>query len=387
MKFFLVIAAVCGCLYYAYSSFSSGGPRDAIKAGMNKLSGATEKGLNPKSASAIPYAPSLAPGVGSPVLEGIDSVAEDAMLVVRFKHREPPADTLGISTATKCILTIDNVSRSIAIVGPIDGVDICKRYLESIDQPAGSCAVKAWAVYIDKSAQSGFDLVAAIGAASGSVSTAVLGNGGLTLDLSADKLALALSVIADGSVVEVMQRPHVQLFQGVSSKIESIEEVPIPSTSVSQGISQTSIQYRKVGLQLDVTPFFLGSDRLRLAINQTNGLVGQIVKIAGNEIPIIQSQSVSTSVELSVGQTVILGGVTTYRNRIARGLLRNTKEVSEGSLYVVISTYYDVPKAVPVSAAPLPADLRDSRDWIDSQLLPSKGWQDDEREFAEGFKP
>jgi len=380
MRFLLVIAIVGGLIYYAYHSLTSGGPRGAINAGIEKLSGATVKGLNPKAQDPN-FAPPLSAAPGSLTAAGVDTMAEKAMLKVSFKHREPPQDLLNLGNSTSCILTVDPVSRSVCIVGPVAGVDICKRYLESIDQPAGSCAVKAWAVYIDKTAQTGFDLVAAIRAASDTFTTAVVGNGGLTMDISADKLALALSVIADGSVVEVIQRPHVQLYQGVASKIESIEEVPIPTTSVSQGVSQTSIQFRKVGLQLDVTPYFLGQDRLRLSINQTNGLVGQIVKIAENEVPIIQSQTVSSSVEMSVGQTVILGGVTTFRNRMVRGLLTNTKEVSEGSLYVVISTYYDVPKAVPVSSLPVPADPDEGKAWIDSQILPVKGWSREEREF------
>jgi type II secretory pathway component GspD/PulD (secretin) len=304
------------------------------------------------------------------------------MQIVKFQHREPPAvETITIANAVGCALTLDGVSRSLVVVGPVAGVDIVKRYLESIDQPAGTCAVKSWAVYVDKSAQTGFDLVAAIRAVSASSVEATIDGAGVTLDLSADKLAGALAVVCDGSVIEVIQRPHVQLFHGVPAKIESIEEVPIPSTAVSQGVAQTSIEFRKVGLQLDVTPYFLAGDALRLNVVQSNGLLGQLVRIGENEVPVIQSQTVASTVQLSIGQTVVLGGVTTYRNRIVRGLLTNKTERTEGGLYVILSTYYDVPKALPVASIGVPSDPAESREWIADQILPLKGWKKEERDF------
>lgn len=304
-----------------------------------------------------------------------------ASLTYRFQHREPPElSDIGIATTLGCTVAIDKITRCAFVTGSPQGCSIVIRYFESIDQVFGSCAVRSWAVFVDKSVQTGFDFVAAIRAATGSGVSAKVSSSGLTLDINNGDLAAALDVICDGSVVEVIQRPHVQLSQGCVSKIESIQEIPIPTTAVAQGIAQTSVDYRKVGLQLEVKPSFLGHDRLRLGVVQTNGLIGQSVKIGENQIPIIQSQTVATTVEMSVGQTVILGGVTTLRDRTSKGILHSTHELSEGSLYVILSTYYDCPKALPVDPfSSLKSSLEkgllglpplDPSDWIQDETIP-----------------
>lgn len=294
-----------------------------------------------------------------------------------FKYRDvPPQETLSnAASALEIIIFPDSQSRTVYVTGRIDRVRDFVSFLSNIDKMPGSCAVQTWAVFVDKTAQKGFDLTAAINSVIPSVRAASIGNGIFTLDASAENIALALTVIADGSSVEVLQRPHVRLEHGQMSRIESISEVPIPVTSNSQGVVQTSVEYRKVGLQLEVTPFFLSRDLLNIKISQTNGLIGQSVDIGENKIPIIQSQTVATTTSLTVGQTVILGGVSTQRKTVGKGLLRNVTEVSEGALYVILSTSYDVPKAVPVPERYLPSafsgvPLSNGEDEFDGQVLP-----------------
>ncbi len=393
MRFFIVILIIGAVCFYGYRAAVGTGPRDLIRGGVDKLANVASNGVNPQSKSASTptdgAAASTSGGFVGAVGTDLNKEGPKALQVVYFTHREVPAvELLTLGNALGCTFTVDQVARSVAVVGPLEGVTLCRDYLLTLDKAPGSCAVKAWAVFVEKSVQRGFDLVAAIRAVADVPSTLTVGSGGLTLDLGVGDLSLALDAIADGSTVEVIQRPHVQLFQGVTSKIESIEEVPIPSTSVSQGVSQTSIEFRKVGLQLDVTPCFLGSDRLKLGVIQTNGLVGKLVKIAGNEVPSIQSQTVSGTVEMSVGQSIVLGGVTTLRTRTSKGLLGEHTETSEGSLYVVLSTYYDVPRAVavyndldaPLRPVPLSAQPVDAS----SGVLPPKGWLSQQFDFIMG---
>lgn len=394
MRILIVVLIIAGAVFYGYKTMTGGGPRNLIKGGVDKLTNATMSGLDPNAKKPVEGKPLVSKTAGAAAgseyvpMGAVGEINADdkpqAMQIVRFVHREPPAaESVTIATSVGCILTVDSIARTVVVVGPAQGVDIVKRYLEAVDQPAGSCAVRSWAVYVDKSVKKGFDLAAVIGAAVKGDFEIDLGGGGLTLDLGADEVALALTAICDGSAVEVVQRPHVQLFQGVTAKIESIQEVPVPSTTVSQGIAQTSIDYRKVGLQLEVQPYFLGNNRLRLGVSQTNGLIGRTVEVGGNDVPIIETQSVSSSVELAIGQTVILGGVTTLRHRMVKGLLRNQKEITEGTLYVIISTYFDVPRAVVVGRAtdpltlasvPLLPPVESAEDWINDGLLPDKSW-------------
>lgn len=311
----------------------------------------------------------------------------------RFLHRETPGPDFLADLAKFGVQAIaDKATGQIAIRGKASDVDLVVRYLQGVDSAAGTCAVQSWAVFVDRSAQKGFDLVAAVSAVAGAVpDSATIGGGSITLNLTPGDVAAALSVIADGSAVEVVQRPYVRLTQGITAKIESTEEVPIPTATLSNGISQSSVTYRKVGLQLEVTPTFLDSDAVRLAVSQSNGIVGDSVDIGGSDVPVIQSQTVQTTAEMKIGQTIVLGGVATQRKRTVRGILRNTTETTDGALYVILSTYRDTAAgpapapdlAAPVAAqVPLASPMESPADWVDSQLLPSKGWQAQEAEFV-----
>lgn len=402
MRLLIIIAALGFIGWYAVKRFRDPDPDGSLLGGaVQSIAGDTLSKGQKLPAAPIP---SVIPGQHGQMMDANDpfrpTVAagmngeRDFVLVsktYRFRYRDaPPAAEIGGQTqgqAGSLQILADASTRSVLIVGPMEAVDIVYRYLESIDRLPGSCSVQTWAIYVDRTVEKGFDLVAALRAVTGSEITAEVGNGGVTLDVSAGEITAALTAIADGSVVEVIQRPHVRLQHGQPSKIESIQEVPVPNTTLSQGIAQTSIQYRKVGLQLNVTPSFFEAGMVRLAVEQTNGLIGQNVKIEGNDIPIIQSQTVGTTATLSVGQTIVLGGVSTLRERTVRGLLRNVREVSEGSLYVILSTFYDEPKALPVpspvmfDAAEGIQPLPDPMDWINGQLLPPLGWENEERKF------
>lgn len=323
------------------------------------------------------------------------SVEKPASMVYVFRHREPPENLQTLSTLG-VVAVVDRPSRTVIVHGPPASVDASAAFLQAVDTVGSSCSVQTWAVYVDRSVQKGFDLAAAISSVS-NVDTALSVRGGaLTLDASAGDVAVALNAIADGSTVEVIQRPHVRLTHGIPARIESTQEFPIPQTTLSNGIAQTAISYRKVGLQLEVIPYFLQQDSVRLSVKQSNGLIGNTVEIEGNAVPVIQSQTVETTAELTIGQTIILGGVQTSREKVTRGLIRNTREITEGALYVILSTFSEIPKAQPVgspllespnqSGVPFTTPLEDGKDWIDGQLLPAKGWERQERDFLRSYR-
>jgi type II secretory pathway component GspD/PulD (secretin) len=292
--------------------------------------------------------------------------------VYTFENVIPTGESLAILSALEVTIATHPNSPSVLVRGPADDVAAACDFLAAIDRPQASCTVQTWAVYVSKRMQTGWDLAGAIGSVLDAPNMLVISPGAVTLNVSGDQISAALNIIADGSNVEVLQRPHVSLIHGVPAKIESIQEVPVPQTTVSQGISQTSISYRKVGLQLEVLPTFLSPGRLRLALSQTNGIIGQNVNIAGNDVPIIQSQTVSTTAEVLVGQTVILGGVTTQRVRETKGILRNTREVEEGSLYLIMSTSVEIPRAIPVLEDPSPPSAPLLQDEFSSGVLPQR---------------
>jgi len=385
MKMLLILVGILAAGFWAF-----GKVKDSIGLGRAKESAKEiTQSVNPSPPPAPSFfggANSISNSIGSSVNSAFNSkeLLPRATRRIKFNYRDLPApetitqiQSLGLQVFT------DSVTRTIFISGAPDIVEDVANNLMALDLVPNSCAVQTFAVYVSKKAVKGFDLVAAIGeAARVNDFSATVGGGSATIDLPLGNLSALLEFIADGETVEVVQRPHIRLIDRVPAVVEAIDEIPIPTTAVSQGIAQTSIEYRKVGLQLSVTPAFLSRDRVRLEILQQNGVIGRTVKIESNEIPVVQTQSVSSAVELSIGQTLVFGGVRSYRQGLKRGLLGSTETIEEGSLYVILSTYSDAPRAA--VASPLlefPAtdwipspDLPiapDSADWIDDGILPA----------------
>jgi type II secretory pathway component GspD/PulD (secretin) len=408
MRFFVALAIILGLGFYGWHALSNKKSLlgDAVKnhadAQPVKLSDSAE--IAAKRSAEIKPVPSIVPTVAGVAPGSVASGSGPAMAPMeatgtafyQFKHREPPpVDQMQGLQSMGVMVAMDRQSRSCVVRGPQSAVEAIVSFLASSDTMADSCAVQTWAVYVDRSAEKGFDLVAALRAASGVSGSALdVSGGGFTLDIGAGDVAAALSAICEGSAVEVVHRPHVRLAHGVTSRIESTQELPLPMSVVSNGVSQGSIEFRKVGLQLEVTPFFLSNSMVRMAVSQTNGILGDAVEVQGTEIPVIQSQTVQTTADLSVGQTVVLGGVQTKRIRKVNGLLRDSTQVTEGALYVILSTYSDIPKAVPVGSprleypegmpVPLAMPGRSSEEWIDDklQILPPLGWEREEAELV-----
>jgi len=392
MRILLIIVAICAGLFWGFGKlkeliYPSDGGSSFTSYRPEKLASDAKEKEKTKGG--------LLPSLGVSGQGGRNSLETlHTSKVVILEHREvPPAEWVQQAQALGASCVVDPVNRSVLFKGPVEVIEILASALKAADVVPGSCGLQTFAVYVSREAVRGFDLKAALLAVAGGSSTATLGDGAISFDLGIDKVAAALEVIADGQTVEVIQRPHVRLLDRVPASVEATDEVPIPSTSVSQGISQTSVNYRKVGLQLTVNPVFLAGDRVRLNVMQSNGVIGSTVEIDGNEVPIIQTQNVSSALELSVGQSVLLGGVRTYRRETKRGLLRKVDSVQEGALYVVLCTYSDSPRAI--EARPdveFPADVdwipspgisaaQDPAEWITGELLPPKPWQDEERAF------
>lgn len=392
MRLIIIVLGIGIALYYGVSRFFDK-PLTPQKTVTAKVVEESQKPLSPSPPGIT--APVSAPGatpvhaVGLPVTN-IPAPEPMVFANYRFVHREPPDQTFFSPwTSQQVTVSIEPVSGEVMLRGPEKIVTNLVAWCQRFDIMPNSCSVHAWTVYVDRSVQKGFDLLAAIKTVSGAVTEAEIGSGGISLNLGFEDVQAALVVIADGTVVEVVQNPFVRLVDGVEARIESIQELPLPESVVSEGVSQTSVKFRKVGLQLGIKPTFRGWDRVSLDVAQTNGVVGSPVTIDGNQIPVVESQTVSSRVDLNVGEAVVLGGVRTFRNRRVKGILRDTVERSEGALYVVIATHNEIPKAIVVDSidpplfgdpwvVPVPGGDRaqDPSEWIDHALLPPPDWKE-----------
>lgn len=386
MRLFLFVAVLLSLPFILWKCSSQG---DGIMS--NAFKGASKLGPNSSAAASSPDVPdssSASPSDSSSLLDPVAKQKEIIPFIVRTYRFEtrvlPNLDSISTQLNKDCRILADPITQCIAVSGPMEAVTDTIQYFRQIDQPTASCAISCWVVFVDRRASKGFDFTLALAdvlkASFPSNLSATLGAGALSFTARSSDIEAALGIIADGSTVEVIQRPQVVLVNGVKATIESLSEVPLPNSVLSNGYAQSSVTYRKVGLSLSVVPVFIGESRLRLAVNQTNGLIGSTVEISGSQVPVIETQSVDSSVQIDLGESILLGGVTTSRKRTTSGILHSKVETVSGVLYVIISTHPNYPKAHIVNESllisepvPLVTPPDTGNDWILKELLPKKG--------------
>ncbi len=116
-----------------------------------------------------------------------------------------------------------------------------------------------------------------------------------------------------------LSRPVVYTTNNKKATILSGQRVPVPVstlTSTTPGLGDnnsitSNIQYQDVVLKLEVVPLINADNEVNLVIAQTNdNIVGQ-QDVSGNQVPIIATQEITTSVRVKSGSTIVLGGLIT----------------------------------------------------------------------------
>jgi general secretion pathway protein D len=137
-----------------------------------------------------------------------------------------------------------------------------------------------------------------------------------------DALSVFVRALDTRSHFTILARPAVYTANNKRAVISSGQQVPIPGTSLSNVPTTTTgtavgsvasvestVQYEDVELHLEVIPLINSNNEVTLKIAQINNSLGSNVNISGNEVPIINSQRLTTTVTIPSGATVVLGGL------------------------------------------------------------------------------
>lgn len=123
--------------------------------------------------------------------------------------------------------------------------------------------------------------------------------------------------------VQIDSRPKTVVRAGGVAYIESTTDIPyfeIKSLNTSGDFS-TSTVYKKVGVQLYISPRIIGTKMLALDVNLIGSQqVGSLATFSISngpviEVPVIAYRTAKTLVYLEPGQTLVIGGLTTTRER------------------------------------------------------------------------
>jgi len=118
---------------------------------------------------------------------------------------------------------------------------------------------------------------------------------------------------------KIISRPTVFTSNNKKAIIASGTEVPVPVNTLSNVNSggvvnnvasvQSSIEYKKVALQLEVVPLINSEKEVSLDILQKLDSLAGTTNISGNNIPNIATRYIRTNVSAANGSTIVLGGL------------------------------------------------------------------------------
>ncbi|NLE39734.1 MAG: hypothetical protein GX621_17080 [Pirellulaceae bacterium] len=175
-----------------------------------------------------------------------------------------------------------------------------------------------------------------------------LGYGGLVLSASSESVSALIRALSTCRKFKVLSRPQIMALDNEAAQIVVGEDVPyITGTSFSEFGQQNSVDYREVGLILQVTPRVTPDGLIVMQVIATNSKVGAIedgipVSVAEGQVirsPRIEMISATTAISAADGQTVVLGGLIVEDNET---LVRRVPVVSTipvvGNLFKYEST-------------------------------------------------
>lgn len=139
----------------------------------------------------------------------------------------------------------------------------------------------------------------------GRLGATILRAGGTLLDLE-------LSAGQAEGVSETLSNPRLLTSDGHKAVIKQGNQIPVQAQQAGAGGAggTTTVTYKDVVLMLEVTPHIAPDDNVMLDLKLSKDEVGQILTSAnGNQNPSIVKREMETNVQVSDGDTVVLGGV------------------------------------------------------------------------------
>ncbi len=144
-------------------------------------------------------------------------------------------------------------------------------------------------------------------------------------------LASVVHVLESTGRFRVINRPIVFTSNNKKAIIASGTEIPVPVNSLTNVVNNTtvngtaavasSIEFKRVALQLEVVPLINSEREVSLDILQKLDSIAGSTNVNGNLIPNIATRYVRTNVSARSGQTIVLGGlITSSKQKNVKGI-------------------------------------------------------------------
>jgi type IV pilus assembly protein PilQ len=139
-------------------------------------------------------------------------------------------------------------------------------------------------------------------------STVASGGVGFTLGHIANTLSLDLRLSAGESMskVKILANPKVLVIQNEQAVINLGSQLPIPKTDAE---GNRTVEWKDVGIKLDVTPQITNDKRVFMDINIENSTQGDNVQTTEGAMFSINTTRAQSKVLIADGETTVIGGI------------------------------------------------------------------------------
>ncbi|MCJ7729603.1 MAG: hypothetical protein MUO27_06975 [Sedimentisphaerales bacterium] len=114
--------------------------------------------------------------------------------------------------------------------------------------------------------------------------------------------------------VNILASPRVMVVSGQKAEIKTVEEIPYQElTSTSGGGQMTSVQFKEVGVTLEVKATLTDDGQILLVVKPKQSVNTGASGVS--DVPIIDTREASTSLLMDDGQVIVMGGLRRQETR------------------------------------------------------------------------
>lgn len=237
--------------------------------------------------------------------------------VIRLRYAQADAVAKLLSEFFEPNVKVDPVANVIAVTGTRSVIDRVKADIALIDKPAKQVILEAVVMEMTtdtgKNNKADWRVQASVGApdpvmplsgfvdfVSGMWSGKVSMQGGLT------QLLTSIKIMVDSGEAEITATPKLMALDGHTAEIFLGREKYISvSTTTTETMTQSRLEAIKTGITLRFTPRITDSGEIIMVIEPE---VSDAVEVTGG-FPIVNRRTVSTTVMLRDGETLVIGGL------------------------------------------------------------------------------
>lgn len=156
----------------------------------------------------------------------------------------------------------------------------------------------------------------ATGTVAGGTLTDVLfagGAGTVVGVFDSSNFSLVLRALRQNNIATILAEPTLITLDGHQAKFQAGGEFPVPVAQQGGGAGNTTVEFKKFGVQLSFIPYILDDGVIRLYVEPEVSNVADELAVTliagGNPIPGLRTRNASTTVELREGQTLAIAGL------------------------------------------------------------------------------